>query len=121
MPRIQQEKRQAAEMIAMKMADHDAVDAVGIDALMFQRDEAGRAAIDEKAAARSGDEETGIESTATAERIAATDKSNLHRREPPSRASTTPPTYCRWSATARSRRTRSQTPPWPPSRRGFAA
>src|SRR5487761_1430471 len=61
---IEQEEGRAAEMIAMEMSQHDAVDRIESDGRALQRDERGRAAIDQEAAAGAAYQKTGIEAAA---------------------------------------------------------
>ena len=77
--RIEQQERQAAEMIAVKMRDQDQVDVVAPDVEPLQRRQRGGAAVDQEIDAAAGDMKAGIVPAAGAERIAAADKSQLHR------------------------------------------
>ena len=66
-------------MIAVEMRDQDEVDIVARDAEPLQRRQRGGAAIDQEIDAFAGDMKTGVRSAAGTERIAAADKSQLHR------------------------------------------
>src|SRR6478735_7803512 len=80
--RVQQQERQAAKMVAMEMRDQDQVDVVAHDAEAFQRGQRRRAAIDQEIDAVTRDVEAGVEPAAGTERVAAADKSQLHRPQP---------------------------------------
>ncbi len=83
--RVEQQERQAGEMIAVEMRDQDQVDFVARDAEPLQRRQRRGAAIDQEIDARAGDVKAGVGPAAGAERVAAADKSQLHRRLPPAR------------------------------------
>jgi hypothetical protein len=76
--RVEQEKRQAAEMIAVKMCDQDEVDIVARNTQPLQRRQRRRAAIDQEIDAVAGDVKTGVGPAAGAEGVAAADKPQLH-------------------------------------------
>ena len=66
-------------MIAVEMRDQDEVDVVARDAEPLQRRQRGGAAIDQEIDAFAGDMKAGVVPAAGAERVAAADKSQLHR------------------------------------------
>ena len=66
-------------MVAMEMRDQDQVDAVARYAEALQRGQRRRAAIDQEIDGGARDMEAGIEPAAGPERVAAADKSQLHR------------------------------------------
>ena len=80
--RVEQEERQAAEMIAMQVAHQHRLDAVGLDAETLERDQRGRPAIDQEARFRCRHQEAGVIPAAAAEGVAAAEKANLHRLRP---------------------------------------
>ena len=61
---MQQQERQAAEVIAVQMGQHSQVDVGGIDAGCLQRRQAGGAAIDQEPPVRILDRKTGVEPAA---------------------------------------------------------
>src|SRR5260370_5118899 len=77
--RIEQQKRQACEMIAVEMRDQDEVDRIARDGEPLQRRQRGCAAIDQEIDVLAGDMEAGVEPATGTERIAAADKLQLHR------------------------------------------
>jgi hypothetical protein len=62
----------------MKMGDQDCLDFVAVDRKLVHRNERGRATIDERVEIATDEMETGIESSARPERVAATDELQLH-------------------------------------------
>ena len=76
--RVEQEERQPAEMIAVQMREDDRVDAVGIDALPFQRRHGRGAAVDQQRALGGLQEEAGIEPATRAEGVAGTCDGQFH-------------------------------------------
>src|SRR5262249_35037032 len=78
--RVEQEEGNGAEMIAVQMRQHDATDAVGVDAVCVQRDQRGGAAIHEQPRLGGLEQETGIESAAGAEGIARSYDREPHRQ-----------------------------------------
>ena len=77
--RVEQQERQAGEMIAVEMRDQDEVDVVARDAEPLQCRQRGCAAIDQEIGAFAGDMKAGIVPSAGSERVAAADKLQLHR------------------------------------------
>ena len=82
--RVEQQKRQSGEMIAVEMRDQDEVDIVARDAEPLQRRQRRGAAIDQEIDALAGDMKAGVGPAAGTERVAAADKLQLHRRSPAS-------------------------------------
>jgi hypothetical protein len=83
--RLEQQKRQAAEMIAVEMAEEHPVDGRGLDAEAAHGDERGGAAVDQEALAAGGHEEAGLQTAAAAERVAAAQHPDRHPGHCPSR------------------------------------
>ena len=71
--RVDQDERNAAEVIAVQMGQHDRVDRVRIDIARAQRDMGRRAAIDQDGLSRRRKMEAGVEAPAGAERVAGAD------------------------------------------------
>src|SRR5262249_162832 len=71
---IENKERQAAEMIAMQMADDDQIDRVRIDAIALHADERGGAAIDQELRLARIDMKAGLQPAPGTEGIAATDE-----------------------------------------------
>ncbi len=67
-----------AEMIAVQMAEQDAVDRIGIDALGLEGRERGGAAIEQQVTPQRLDAEAGIEAAAGTERVARADNGDFH-------------------------------------------
>src|SRR5512144_509321 len=68
--RVQQQERQAAKMVAVKMRDQDQVDGVARDAETLKRRQRRRTAIDQEIDAPARDVEAGGEPAAGTERVA---------------------------------------------------
>jgi hypothetical protein len=79
---VEQQKRQSGEMIAMKMRDQNEIDLVARDTEPLQRRQRGGAAIDQEIDVAAGDVKAGVISAARTQRVAAADKSQLHRSIP---------------------------------------
>src|SRR3981189_1718231 len=75
---IEQQKRQAPEMIAVEMRDQDEVDSIASDGQPLQRRQRGCAAIDQEIDALAGNMKAGVEPATRAESVAAADKLQLH-------------------------------------------
>ena len=60
---VEQEERECAEMVAVQMRKHDAVDVIGIEAMRLERNQRRGSAIDKKRAFRRLDEKTRVEPT----------------------------------------------------------
>ncbi len=75
---VEQEERQAGEMIAVEMRDQDDVDVLARNAEALQRDQRRRAAVDQEIGALARDVKAGVEAPAGAQRIAAADELQLH-------------------------------------------
>jgi hypothetical protein len=75
---MQQEERHAAEMIAMQVAEEDRVDPTRIDAEAAHADQRGGAAVDQKPFRARGHREAGLQPSAAAERITATENPDPH-------------------------------------------
>src|ERR1700740_2707359 len=71
------------EMVAVKMRDQNEVDIVARDTLPLQCRQRRCAAIDQEIDARAGNVKTGVGPAAGAESVAAADKLQLHRPDPP--------------------------------------
>src|SRR5215204_2289408 len=84
--RLQQQKRNTSEMVAMKMGHEDGVDRVAIDLQSSQSHERGGAAIDEKIGCFANDMKASVEATAGSECIPATNELQMHPLPPPSAA-----------------------------------
>src|SRR5579859_1770578 len=69
--RIEQEERQAREMVAVEMRDQDQVDLVALYSEALQSRQRRGAAIDQEIGCLAGDLKAGVLSAAGAERIAA--------------------------------------------------
>src|SRR5262245_37856579 len=77
---VHDEKNQPAEMIAVQVAEHHAVERIRIDALRFECGQRGGAAIEQHVAASGLDTEAGVGAAAGAERVARADDRQLHTR-----------------------------------------
>src|SRR5262249_27449470 len=75
---VQQEEGERAEMVAVQMRKHDAVDPVRIETARLERDERCRPAVDEQRAFRRFEVETGVEPAAGAEGITRSDDRQAH-------------------------------------------
>src|SRR6202011_769189 len=77
---FEDEKGQAGDVVGMKMGDQDCLDFVAVDRKLVHRNERGRATIDERVEIATDEMETGIESSARPERVAATHELQLHEK-----------------------------------------
>src|SRR5262249_17229884 len=75
---FENEKRQPADMVGMKMRDQDRVDVVAVDREPVHANERSSAAIDQRVDVSPDKVKTSIEPSARAERVAASDKLQLH-------------------------------------------
>src|SRR5262249_2830740 len=75
---VHQEEGERAEMVAVQMREHDAVDLVRIETLRLEGDKRGRPAIDEQLAFRCFEKEAGVEPAAGAEGITRSDDRQAH-------------------------------------------
>jgi hypothetical protein len=71
---VEHEKRDAAEMVGMKMRDQDGVDRFGVDGQAVERNERGRAAIDQHIHIAPDQMKAGVEPPAGAEGIPAAEE-----------------------------------------------
>src|SRR6266566_8242149 len=69
--RVEQQKRQSAEMVTVEMRDQDEVDILARDIEPLQGRQRRRAAIDQEIDAAAGDMKAGVETAAGTERVAA--------------------------------------------------
>ena len=76
--RVEQQERQAAEMIAVQMRQHDAVDPVRIEPARLQRRQSRGAAIDQQRALGRFQPEAGVEAAARAEGVAGAGNRQSH-------------------------------------------
>ena len=75
---VEEEERQAAEMVAVEVRQHHRVDAVGVDPEPLQRDERGGAEIEHDRRRRGLNEETRVCPSARSERVPAADDRQAH-------------------------------------------
>jgi hypothetical protein len=75
-------------VVGVKMGDQYCLDGVAVDRKLVHRNERGRATIDERVEIATDQMETGVKSSARAERVAATDELQVH--EEPSIQATPP-------------------------------
>src|SRR5579871_3333240 len=76
--RLEHEIRNAAEMIAVEVAEEDRVDGVARNAEPLEPDQRGGAAIDQEIRRLADHVEAGVEPAARAERISAADELQVH-------------------------------------------
>lgn len=89
--RVEDEERQPAKVIAVKMANKYSADRVRIDAEFAQGDHRRRAAIDQKRIGRAAHVEAGMEASTAAESVARSQKLHIHWK--PRRAAEPPPMH----------------------------
>jgi hypothetical protein len=75
---VENEKRNAAEMIGMKMRKQYEIDRVTVNWQLFHGDERRRSTIDQELSANAIDMKTSVESSAGPESVAAADKLHAH-------------------------------------------
>src|SRR5262249_7241794 len=82
---VEDQERQASEVIAVEMGQHDGVEVERVDAETPQRNERGRTAVEQDAARAGLDEDAGLESATTAEGVARSDEGDAHASGAPDR------------------------------------
>ncbi len=75
---LENEERQAADVIGVEMRDEDRIDGVAVDRKLVHRDQRRRAAIDQRVDLPADQMKAGVESPAGAEGIAAADELQVH-------------------------------------------
>jgi hypothetical protein len=75
---LQQQERQAGEVIAVQVAEEDDIDARGIDGKAAHRDQRRRAAVEQAGGRPAGDQEAALKPTPAPERIATSENPNSH-------------------------------------------
>src|SRR5713101_7473003 len=75
---VHHQENDTAEMVAMQMAEQDALDSIGIDTSCLKGRERGGAAIEQQITSQCLDAEAGIEAAAGTERVARADDGYFH-------------------------------------------